>query len=115
MAAKKTPTGKAKTSRPAKKAVRVSYVCPNPKRPYSLLEIVAKIVNDRDFARFIRRLLCQANKGNKEAQACVDSYFNTNEIELGKLCIPKENRQRFLQCTDQNRLIDAIAYYYGQN
>jgi hypothetical protein len=111
--AKKTPAKKTKT--PTKKATRVSYVCPNPEKPYSLLEIVAKIVNDRAFARFIRRLLCKANRGDKGAQACVDSYFNTNEIELGKLCIPKENRERFLRCTDQNRLIDVIAYYYGEH
>jgi hypothetical protein len=112
---KNTPAKKNIVSRTVRKtSSRASYACPNPDRPYSLLEIVKKIVNDKEFARFIRRLLCKANKGDKEAQACVDSYFDVTDGELGKLCIPTQLRARYLQCTDQNRLIDAVAYHFGE-
>jgi hypothetical protein len=112
MATKKTPIKKTKTSR-KKKPVR-EYCCPNPERPYSLYGIVTKIMDEPEFARFIRAQLCAANRGNEAAIACVESYYKPKNSELGSLCIPPAQRLMYMKCTDQNRLIDVLAVVFSE-
>jgi len=77
----------------------------------SLTTIVRKIMNEPDFARFIRDLLCRAHRGNKEALACLNSYFDPQAGELEALCYPPLLRERLMRCTEQNLLLDVVAYF----
>jgi hypothetical protein len=109
---------------PAKKATKIAsarqstsaFECPNPKgKPYSLNQLVGKMLDDQEFAVFIRNLLCRAHKRDKNAAECLDSYYQPTDAELAALCIPPAQRARILKskCTETNNkylLIDVPAY-----
>jgi hypothetical protein len=110
MAAKKTV--RAKTSRKTKPRAKVlQYKCPNPGEPMSLTTIVRKIMREPGFARFIRDLLCQSHRGNAEATKCLNSYFNPKAGELEALCYPPRLKAMFMKCTEQNLMLDVVAYF----
>jgi hypothetical protein len=110
MAAKKTTRRKAKTSRKAK---RPGYACPNPGKSLGLKAIIHKILNDHAFASFIRKQLCAAYHGDKDATKCVESYFGgPSNAELDELCINNPSIRSLLRkCTEQGLLINAVAVY----
>jgi hypothetical protein len=113
MAAKKTVTSKAK-KKPAKtklSPIPRGYRCPNPGRPMNLATIVRKILKEPAFAKFIHDLLCRANKGDADAEACLRSYFEPQAGELQAICYTRSMQAKYLQCTEQNRLLDVVAYY----
>jgi hypothetical protein len=115
MAAKKTVTKKAKSKTPRKRAPTSAplrqYRCPNPGRPMNLATIVRKLLKEPGFAKFIHDLLCRANKGDAKAEACLKSYFEPQAGELQAICYTRSMRAKYLQCTEQNRLLDVVAYY----
>lgn len=72
-----------------------------------------KIVNDKEFAEFIRDLLCRSNGGDAGAATCLEKFYKSNSSDLGALCVKPGDMEASLRCTEQNRLLDAIAYTYG--
>jgi hypothetical protein len=112
---KKKPSKKRKSVGKAKLRRGRKYSCDNaPTSPMGLREIVKKIVGDKDFATFIRDLLCRSNRGaDRAATECLEKFYKSNTSDLGALCIPDEDMAASLRCTEQNRLLDAVAYTYG--
>jgi hypothetical protein len=102
-----------KTRREAK-----TYASRKKPPPFCLKEIVRKIRRNKKFAKFIAEQLCKAHKGDKEAAACVDSYYKPTNSELNALCIPKSLRPAlFDKCTDHPTrylLIDVAAHGVGE-
>jgi hypothetical protein len=78
-----------------------------------LREIIKLIVEDNDFATFIRGQLCASNGGNATATKCLEKYYKSNSSDLGALCVKAGDMPTSLKCTEQNRLLDAVAYAYG--
>src|SRR6516225_9703159 len=108
---------KKKTTKAKAKAKR-KYPCPNPGQPFTLKQIIRKLLSDEDFRKFFREQLCEAHKGSKDAIACVDSYFKgPTGDELDQLCIKGPAAKAFHEaCTETKQfLIDAVAVYGGQN
>jgi hypothetical protein len=77
----------------------------------SLTTIVRKIMKEPAFAKFIHDLLCRANKGDENAEACLRSYFEPQLGELQAICYTRSMQTRYLKCTEQNRLLDVVAYF----
>ena len=48
---------------------------PNPPQPYSLQQIILKILNDCEYAQFIHEQVDQARHGNADAISTVDANF----------------------------------------
>lgn len=110
MAAKKTTPRKAKASRKAK----LRFTCPNSGKSLGLKAIINKILNDPAFASFIRKQLCAAYHGDRDATKCVESYFSgPSNAELDELCINNPGIRSILKkkCTEQGLLINAVAVY----
>ena len=115
MQTKKKPSKKGKSVGNTKLGRGRKYSCDDaPTKPLGLREIVKKIVDDKEFAAFIRDLLCRSNGGNPlasaTATACLEKFYKSNPSDLGALCIKEENMDASLRCNEQNRLLDAVAY-----
>ena len=115
MVTKKKTGKKTKPLRKAKLRRKPKYDCGDgaPTKPLGLREIIRKIVGDKEFADFIRRLLCRSNGGDDTATACLKKYYTSNDSDLEALCVKQEDMAASLRCTEQNRLLDAVAYTYG--
>ena len=117
MPTNKTTRGKTKTktSRTTQKIAAPQYSCPNSGRPLNLRAIVKKMQEDPAFAEFIRKLLCRAHRGDKEAGACLDSYYRPAKSELTALCFSESRMRAMATCTDKTvyALIDMPAYLYS--
>src|SRR5450432_3960032 len=114
MATKETTGGNTQSLGKKKPRRKRKYDCAHPPHPpYGLREIVKKIVNEPAFAEFIRDLLCRSNQGDDSATKCLELFYKSDQSDLGALCIKTVDMGLFLRCTEQNRLLDAIAYAYG--
>jgi hypothetical protein len=115
-AKKKTPRSAGKLFRKPSPLGRVSkFPCPNPDDPLTLKEIVDRMEEDSDFAKFISRLLC-ASYTDAKAKKCLSSYYQPTTDELTGLCIPKEYHQLMARCTvttPQDLLIAVSARIYS--
>lgn len=110
----KRPTGSAKkTTKPRKKATP-AFQCPNPGPPMKLRAIIKKMGGNQAFALFIHDLLCRIVNGDKDAEACLRSYFDGDGIVVGELCVPPSFAQRCNICTDQwFALLASPAYAFS--
>ena len=89
---------------------------PKPREPYSLQDMVDKILAKPEFAKFIHGLVLEGGKGNQKAIDTVQEYFEPLPDELTKLGINKK-LQKFLagkdpdskQCTSHFLLLDFAA------
>lgn len=82
--------------------------CPNPGRPYSLLELVA-LLKDKAFAQFFFDLLKSAEANDTHAIACVNSYLAPTTKELEDLGIPASQIDNMRRCTDSGLLVLVTA------
>lgn len=116
----KAAGGKAKkTSRtPKRTSPATKYECPNPGAPLGLRAIVQKMEAEPAFAAFIRRLLCEAHRGDEDARACLETYYNPTKSELSALCIPQSSWSQLSGCTDVTTLmlidVPAIVFSGGR-
>ncbi len=122
MAVRKTPAKNAKrSSRTPKESPRRAprrrskYRCPNPGKPLPLRAIVKRMSKDREFARFIRELLCAAKDGDDEASKCVQTYFDPEEAELDALCLPARFLNACRKCTERTILLAAAAFAFSED
>src|ERR1700730_14421541 len=93
MPAKKTTRSKAKTSGKTivrRKISSSEFPCPNPGKKLSLEEAIRRMEQDSAFAGFISDLLCAAAKGDRDAQNCLDSYYDPTSSELSELCLTRQ-------------------------
>ncbi len=83
--------------------------CPNPDKPYTLWELIAKL-QDRAFAGPFLELLKNAEENEPGAQDCVDSYFAPTTTDLQELGIPASEIPRMKRCTDSGLLVIVTAH-----
>jgi hypothetical protein len=85
-------------------------VFPNPPNPYSLREIVAKMLDDQTgkYAQFIHDQVSKARAGDATAKKTVDAHFNPTAAELTALNVSQTNQPQYALCTDpKTRLLPA--------
>jgi hypothetical protein len=116
MPAKKTRRSTAKLfKKPSPLGTVSTFPCPNPDDPLTLKEIVDRMEEDSDFAKFISRLLC-ASYTDAKAKKCLSSYYQPTTGELTGLCIPKQYHKLMARCTvttPQDLLIAVPARIYS--
>jgi hypothetical protein len=85
-------------------------VFPNPPKPYSMREIVAKMLDDQTgkYAKFIHDQVSKARAGDATAKKTVDAHFNPTPAELTALNVSQTNQPQYALCTDpKTRLLPA--------
>lgn len=116
MPAKKNSSRKGAQGTTPSRDFKPPYSCDDPPKPELGLQEIIRLIRKRwQFAYFIRDLLCTANSGGegaKEAEECLKKWFKPVPWELTELCFP-EARARTFACTEQNLLLEVIAYNYG--
>jgi hypothetical protein len=86
---------------------------PNPPKPYSLKQIVKKIMANRDYAKFIHGQLRKARKGDAAAAATLAAHFKPQPSELKALNVKPRDLS---DCddtnptTNTNMMIDFAAH-----
>ena len=78
-------------------------VFPNPPKPYSLREIVGKMLDDQTgkYAAFIHDQVSKARAGDATAKKTVDAHFNPTAAELTALNVSSQTDQvQYALCTD---------------
>ena len=78
---------------------------PAPNKPYSLKQIVRKILDEPDYAKFIHGQVRKARGGDAAAAASVDAHFKPEKPELEELDIPAEHLDTLASCTEKTNLI----------
>ena len=87
-----------------------TYQCPNPSREkYTLNTLNQQLKSDAAFAAFFSAKLKLALAGDREAIACVDSYYEPTDSELQSLGIPASDWSVMRKCTDSGSLVTAIT------
>jgi len=87
-------------------------VFPNPPRPYSLREIVGKMLDDQTgkYAAFVHDQVSKARAGNLTAKKTVDAHFNPTAAELTALNVSQTDQPQYALCTDpKTRLLPGDA------
>lgn len=92
-----------------KKNPAATWECPNPKEKYNLWDLVKLLESDRTFAQFFFNLVKRANENDRDAIACVDSYFEPTREELQELGIPASQIDSMRRCTDSGSLVLVVA------
>ena len=87
-----------------------TYSCPNPNNPMTLMQVVALLESDPDFATFLATKIQEANGGNQSAIDCVDSYLEPTVTELENLGIPKAQIGPMRKCTESGNLVLVKCY-----
>lgn len=85
--------------------------CPNQSndgKPYSLFELVA-LLKDKAFAEFFFNLLKSAEKNERGAIDCVNSYLLPTVQELQDLGIPASRIESMRRCTESGLLVLVTA------
>ncbi|MFZ1218789.1 MAG: hypothetical protein WAO00_05810 [Chthoniobacterales bacterium] len=83
-----------------------TYQCPNPSREkYTVNTLNQKLKSDSAFAAFFSAKLKLALAGDREAIACVDSYYEPSDSELQSLGIPSSQWSVMRKCTDSGSLV----------
>jgi hypothetical protein len=78
---------------------------PSPTKPLSLKQIVRKIIDEPDYAKFIHGEVRKARGGDAAAIASVDAHFKPEKSELEELDIPAEHADALAACTEKTNLI----------
>lgn len=82
-----------------------------PATPYSLKDIVKKIIAEPDYAKFIHEKIRQARNGDSAAAAVVTAHFEPKTSELTALKIPAGDVTQLTKCTDpRTHFIDFANY-----
>ena len=87
-------------------------VFPNPPNPYSLREIVGKMLDDQTgkYAAFIHDQVSKARGGDPTAKKTVDQHFNPTAAELTALKVPSALQPNYALCTDpKTRLLPGAG------
>lgn len=92
-----------------KKPAATTWVCLNPGEKYNLWDLVKLLETDQSFARFFFDLLKRANENDRDAIACVNSYFEPTTQELQDLGIAASEVDAMRRCTDSGSLVLVIA------
>jgi hypothetical protein len=58
---------------------------PAPTEPYSLKEMVKKLIDDEGYAQFIHGQMVKARAGDRDAAATLQSHFKPEDAELAAL------------------------------
>ena len=85
-------------------------VYPAPPKPYSLREIVDKMLDDQTgkYAQFIHDQVSKAKAGDATAKKTVDAHFNPTAAELTALNVSQTDQPQYALCTDpKTRLLPA--------
>ncbi len=85
-------------------------VYPAPLKPYSLREIVGKMLDDQTggYAKFIHDQVSKARAGDATAKKTVDAHFNPTAAELTALNVSQTDQPQYALCTDpKTRLLPA--------
>jgi len=85
-------------------------VYPAPPKPYSLREIVDKMLDDQTgkYAQFIHDQVSKAKAGDATAKKTVDAHFNPSAAELTALNVSQTDQLQYALCTDpKTRLLPA--------
>jgi hypothetical protein len=67
------------------------------KKQLTYTQLVRKILKDRQFARKVHKLVCQARDGDKEAAKKLGRLFTLTDEDLEQCCLPSNVRQ-ILKC-----------------
>jgi hypothetical protein len=87
-----------------------TYQCPNPSREkYTVNTLNQKLKSDDAFAAFFAAKLKLALAGDREAIACVDSYYEPSDSEMQSLGIPSSQWSVMRKCTDSGSLVAPIT------
>ena len=83
----------------------------NPKTggKYTLTELVWQLKHTQGFAAFFTIQLKLAFAGDEAAIACIDSYLEPTDQELGGLGIPESEWGALRKCTDSGFLVIVTA------
>ena len=87
-------------------------VYPAPPKPYSLREIVDKMLDDQTgkYAQFIHDQVSKAKAGDATAKKTVDAHFNPTAAELTALNVSQTDQPQYALCTDpKTRLLPAVV------
>jgi hypothetical protein len=98
------------TKKPAKKKRAVGE-CPNPDnegQPYSLKELLERL-KEKAFAEFFFELLKKAERNERGAIDCVNSYLLPTVQELQDLGIPAARIESMRRCTESGLLVLVTA------
>ena len=85
---------------------------PPPPTPYSLQQIVDKMVGDQTggYAQFIYDQVSKARGGDPTAKKTVDQHFNPTAAELTALKVPSALQPNYALCTDpKTRLLPGAG------
>lgn len=87
-----------------------TYQCPNPsKEKYTVSTLTQKLKSDGEFAAFFSARLKQALGGDRDAIACVDSYYEPSDSEMESLGIPSAKWSVTRKCTDSGALVAGLT------
>jgi len=86
-----------------------TYQCPNTGEKYTVNTLNRKLKSDSAFAAFFSAQMKLAVAGDKEAQACIDSYYEPSDSEMQSLGIPSSDWSVMRKCTDSGSLLAPIA------
>ena len=84
---------------------------PAPAKPYSMKDIVKKIIDEPDYAKFIHGKVRAARKGDSKAAAVVTAHFDPATSELQALEIPSGEGAAVTRCTDPRTHLIDFAFY----
>jgi hypothetical protein len=90
------------------------YSCDNPPRaPLSSREATTKLLEDQEFAGFIRNLLQKVNSGNAEekerARTCLNAWYAGDPTDLTSLPIRDDKGDAAAACTDRSNIADKLC------
>ena len=87
-----------------------TYQCPNPSREkYTVSTLNQKLKSDSAFAAFFAVQLKLALAGDRDAIACVDSYYEPSDSEMQSLGIPSSKWSVMRKCTESGSLVAPIT------
>lgn len=82
---------------------------PAPATPLSFKQVVAKILSDADYAKFIHGEVVKARKGDAAAMKNVNAHFKMLPEELKNLSLPP-NFGSCSNCTETNTTLFVLEF-----
>lgn len=86
------------------------YQCPNPsEQKLTVKTCKEKLKNDAAFAAFFAEKVKLGLRGDEDAKACVDSYYEPTDSEMQNLGIPSSDFSVMRKCTESGHLLLVAA------
>ena len=84
-----------------------TYQCPNPSgEKYTVNTLSRKLRSDTEFAAFFSAQMKLAQAGDKEAMACIDSYYQPSDAEMESCGVPPSEWSVMRKCTESGSLLE---------